>query len=184
MQKRKVSSIFKAVTVGGALTKSENIRIRHTRAQAASTQSRFKNFRAAHGAALWSLLFAAVHAAWAAGWYVGLPAEQARKAFQQTWFWTYNFTVAVLCGLGVIVALTLVRPLERRLARKVLNTLAMCGTGLLFLRGGAGVTKTIYLTLVAGRDALNLGALWDAWFCLGAVLFSLAIRQSRLVNNS
>ena len=53
----------------------------------------------------------------------------------------------------------------------------LCGTGLLFLRGG--LTKTIYLTLVVGRDALNLAALWDAWFCLGAVLFSLAIRQSR-----
>lgn len=125
-----------------------------------------------------------MHTAWAAGWYVGLPAEQARKAFQRIWFWTYNFTVAVLCGLGVIVALSLVRPVGRRLTRKVLSTLALCGTGLLFLRGVAGVTKTIYLTLVVGSDALNLAALWDAWFCLGAVLFSLAIRQSRLVNHS
>jgi len=164
--------------------KPENIRIRHTRAQSANNQSRFKNFGAAHGAALWSLFFAALHAAWAAGWYVGLPAEQARRAFQRTWFWTYNLGVAVLCVLGVMVALSLVRPSDRRLTRKVFSSLALCGTGLLLLRGVAGVTKTIYLTLVVGREVLNMTALWDAWFCLGAVLFSLAIRHSWLVNNS
>jgi hypothetical protein len=84
--------------------------------------------------------------------------------------------------LGVIVALSLVQPLERRLS-KVLSLLALCGTGLLVLRGGAGVSKTIYLALVVGRDVLNAAALWDVWFCLGAVLFSLAIRRSWRVNH-
>jgi hypothetical protein len=180
-QKRKVNSIL--TRTSSALTtaetpKPENLRIRHTTAQTASNQSRFKNFRAAHGAALWSLLFAALHVAWAAGWYVGLPAELARKAFQRTWFWAYDITAAVMCALGVVVALALARPCEQRLPRKIMNLFACCGAGLLLLRGGAGVIKIIYLALVTGRDVINTAALWEVWFCLGAALFSLAIWQS------
>lgn len=89
-----------------------------------------------------------------------------------------------MCALGVIVALALVRPWEGRLPRKVLSFFAWCGTGLLVLRGGAGVTKIIYLALVEGRNVINTAALWDVWFCLGAVLFSLAIWQSRRVDYS
>jgi hypothetical protein len=152
--------------------------------QTASNQSRIRNFWAAYGAALWSVLFAALHAAWAAGWYVGLPADQARRAFQRTWFWVYDITAGVLCALGVIIALALVRPLERHLFHKLFSLLAWCGTGLLVLRAAAGVTKIIYLALVVGRDAPHTAALWDVWFCLGAVLFILAIRQSWLANHS
>jgi hypothetical protein len=87
-----------------------------------------------------------------------------------------DITAAVMSALGIIVALSLVRPWERRLPRKVLSLFAWCGTGLLVLRGGAGVAKIAYAALVDGREALNSTLLWDLWFCLGAVLFSLAIR--------
>jgi hypothetical protein len=129
-------------------------------------------------------LFAALHVAWAAGWYVGLPAEHAQKAFQRTWFLAYDITAAVMCALGVVVALALARPGERCLPYKFMSLLGCCGAGLLLLRGGAGVIKIIYLALVTGRDVINTAALWEVWFCLGAALFTLAIWQSWHVNYS
>jgi hypothetical protein len=144
----------------------------------------FKTWWMAYCAALWALLFTASHVAWAAGWYIGLPAEQARQAFQRTWFWVYDITAAAMCALGVFGALALVRQRDRRLPHRVLIFLAWCGTGLLVLQGGAGVIKIIYLALVAEGEAINLAALWDVWFCLGAVLFSLALWQFRRGNHS
>ena len=89
-----------------------------------------------------------------------------------------------MCALGVVVALALARPLEGRLPRKIMNLLACCGAGLLVLRGGAGIIKIIYLGLVSGGDAINTSASWDVWFCVGALLFSLAIWQSWHANYS
>lgn len=105
-------------------------------------------------------------------------------AFQRIWFWAYDITAAVMCALGVVVALSLVRPSEERLPRQVLGFLAWCGTGLLVLRGGAGAVKIVYVAFIAGRDVINRAVLWDVWFLLGAILFSLAIRMSRRINPS
>ena len=147
----------------------------------ATNQSRFKNLWAGYGAALWALIFAALHVVWAAGWYIGLQEEQARRAFQQTWFLVYDLVAAMICALGVIVALAFVQLWGQHLSRRLLSIFAWCGTGLLVLRGAAGIIKIIYLAAI-GRSILDPMALWDVWFCLGAVLFSLMIWQFRHVN--
>ena len=147
----------------------------------ATNQSRFKNSWAGYGAALWALIFAALHVAWAAGWYIGLREEQARKAFQQTWFLVYDLAAAVICALAVIVVLALMQRWGQHLSRRLLSILVWCGTGLLVLRGGAGIVKIIYLVAI-GRNIIDPMTLWDVWFCLGAVLFSLIVWQFRRVN--
>ncbi|MGH9836855.1 MAG: hypothetical protein ACRD9Y_27840, partial [Blastocatellia bacterium] len=63
-----------------------------------------------YGAALWALIFAALHVAWAMGWYVGLAEEFVAKGpFKQRWFLVYDLVVAGLCALAVAVALALVQ---------------------------------------------------------------------------
>ena len=147
------------------------------------SRTRFKNAWTVYGAALWAFLFAVLHVAWAAGWYIGLDAEQARAAFQQTWFWTYDLIAAAMCALGVIVSLAILRTWKRGLPRTILSLLLWSGTGLLVLRGAAGIIKIIYLA-ANGNSVLEPAAFWDFWFCLGAVLFCLAIRQTRRINFS
>jgi hypothetical protein len=77
-----------------------------------------------YGAALWALIFSLLHVVWAAGWYVGLQAEEARKAFDQPWFLAYDLIVAGICAFGVVVALALVQPWGRRLPRRLVGLLA------------------------------------------------------------
>jgi hypothetical protein len=64
------------------------------------------------------------------------------------------------------VALALVQQWGRRLPFSLLGILAWGGTGLLALRGGAGVAQDVYLAAI-GRNLPDMAALWDVWFCLG-----------------
>lgn len=145
------------------------------------TSAGFKGSWAGYGAALWALIFAALHVVWAAGWYVGLPEEEARKAFQQTWFLVFDLVVAGMCALAILVALALVQPWGRRLPRWLLSLLAWGGTGLLVLRGGGGVIQTVYL-VVTGRYVADPMHLYEVWFCLGAILFGLSAWRFRRVS--
>jgi hypothetical protein len=43
----------------------------------------------------------------------------------------------------------------------------------LALRGGAGAAQTLYLA-ATGRNVLQIYRLWEAWFCLGALLFAVS----------
>ena len=88
-----------------------------------------------------------------------------------------------MCALGAIVTPAILRTRERGLTRTILSLLLWCGTGLLVLRGAAGIIKFIYLA-ANGNNVLESAALWDFWFCLGAVLFCLAIWQIRHINYS
>jgi Protein of unknown function (DUF3995) len=128
---------------------------------------------AAYGAAVWALSFSVLHFLWAAGWYVGLNEESARKAFQQRWFLVYDLVAAVLCALAVVVALALVRPWGRRLPRRLVGMLAWSGTAILALRGGAGLAQSLYIA-VTEKNVFALFELWEIWFCVGAVLFGLS----------
>jgi len=64
------------------------------------------------------------HIIWAAGWYVGLDAEQAQKAFAKPWFMAYDLVVAGMCAFAVPVTLGLVQPWGRRLPRRLLGVFA------------------------------------------------------------
>lgn len=130
---------------------------------------------------MWALIFALLHVVWAMGWYVGLVEERAHQAFQQTWFLVYDLIVAGACVLAVAVALALVQPWGRRLPDRLISLLAWGGTGLLALRGGAGVVQVAYLAAM-GRDVADPMVLWEVWFCLGAVLFGLSAWRFRRVS--
>jgi hypothetical protein len=134
-----------------------------------------KDSRVIYAAALWALIFCTLHLMWAAGLYIGLEVESAREAFQRTWFWWYNLIIAGICLLGVAVALAMLSPRILKLPRRLVIILAWAGTGLLALRGGAGLIQIIYFAAV-GRNIMNPMILWDFWFLLGALLFGLSNR--------
>jgi len=152
-------------------------------AATAATPERFedrsKTSWAGYAAALWALIFAFFHAVWAAGWYVGLwPEEAWRKAFQRTGFLVYDIVIAGACLVAVAVELALVQPWGRRVPRWLLRFLVWSGTGLLTLRGGAGMVQCVY-QLIRGTFTLEPMFVWEVWFYLGAILFVLSLRQYR-----
>lgn len=128
---------------------------------------------AAYGATLWALIFGLLHVFWAAGWYVGLDAEQARAAFERSWFYRYNLAAAGMCAVAVPLALSLRRAEKRGLPAQLSAVFGWSAAAILGLRGMAGVIKFAYLG-VTGNDVANPIFLWDFWFCLGGILFGLA----------
>lgn len=119
-------------------------------------------------AAFWALIFALLHVVWAMGWYIGLNPEAARKAFARSWFLAYDLIAAGLCFLGAAVAL--IKFWGRRLPRLLAGILVWTCAGILALRGLAGVVKAVYL--LAGEENVSTAiSFWDAWFCLGGILF-------------
>jgi hypothetical protein len=115
---------------------------------------------------------------WAAGWYVGLPAAETRRAFQNPWFYAYDVAVAVICVAGGFVALAFVRPWGTRVPRRLLNALALTGTGALVVRAGASAVQTVYF-LAKERFVVGEWVPWEPWFYLGAVLFGLSTWRFR-----
>lgn len=124
-----------------------------------------------YGAALWALVFALLHVAWAFGWYIGLDEKAAREAFARNWFLAYDLAAAGLCFLAVAVALAPVQSWGRKLPRALLIADVWACAVILLLRGAAGATGAIRLAIVGGSFA-PLFSFWDWWFCLGAGLFA------------
>jgi Protein of unknown function (DUF3995) len=131
-----------------------------------------------YGAALWALIFAALHVAWAMGFYVGLDQPSARQAFQRRWFLVYDLIAAGLCVLALAVALALVQKWDSQLPYSLLRMLAWGGTALLALRGGAGIAQDVYVAAFK-KTLPGAAAFWDVWFCLGAMLFGISVWQFR-----
>ena len=133
---------------------------------------------APYAAAIWAAVFAVFHIVWAAGSYPLLDAEQARVAFATPWKWAYDVAVAAMCVIAVPVALAPVMSWGQRLPRRLIYTVALIGTVLLDLRAVASVVQTVYL-VSAGRFQLKEMGVWEPWFYLGAVLFSLSTWRTR-----
>jgi hypothetical protein len=114
-----------------------------------------------------------MHIVWAAGWHVGLRAEDAQKAFAQPWFIAYDVLVAGICALAVPVALALVQPWGRRVPRGLVGFFAWGGTALLVLRGGASIIQALH-NVFNGRFVAGPMHLWEVWFYVGAVLFAVS----------
>ena len=127
-----------------------------------------------YGAALWALVFATLHIAWALGWYVGLDQESARQAFQRRWFLVYDLVAAGLCVVAIAVALAITQQWGQRLPYSLVSKLAWGGTALLALRGGAGVVQDVYVAAL-GVNLRAAAVLWDLWFCVGALLFGVSV---------
>jgi len=132
----------------------------------------------AYAAALWALVFAAFHMAWAARWYPLLDAEQTRIAFATPWKWTFNVVVAAMCVIAVPVALAPVMAWGRRVPRRLILTLAWVGSALLVLRSVGSLVQTGYLVAV-DRFSLAAMGIWEPWFYLGAILFSVSTWRAR-----
>src|SRR5262245_39590048 len=126
----------------------------------------------AYAAALWASVFAVFHIIWAAGWYPLLNAEQARVAFATPWKWAFDVVVAGMCIIAVPVALAPVSACGHVLPRRLIYTLAWVGSTLLVLRAGASLVQVAYLAATDRFRVTNLGV-WEPWFYLGAILFSL-----------
>ena len=118
-----------------------------------------------YGAALWALIFAALHVAWALGWYVGLDKELARQAFQRRWFLVYDLVAACLCVVAFAVALSLARQQKQPKPNSLVRKLAWAGTALLALRGAAGVMQDVYLAASGANCAPRpcFGTCGSAW---------------------
>ncbi len=136
----------------------------------------------AYAAALWASLFAAFHIVWAAGWYPLLDAEQARIAFANPWKWAYDVVVAAMCVIAVPVALAPVMSWGQHVPRRLIYTLAWVGSALLVLRSAASLVQASYL-VATGRFRFAVMGIWEPWFYLGAILFSLSTWRSRRVGN-
>jgi hypothetical protein len=125
----------------------------------------------AYAAALWAAVFAVFHIIWAAGWYPLLD-EGARLAFATPWKWTFDVVVAAMCVIAVPVALAPVMSWGRRAPRRLIYTVACIGTTLLLLRLAGALVQTGYL-LAAGRFRFAIVGIWDWWFLVGTILFTL-----------
>lgn len=138
-----------------------------------SDQDHLSSSWVGYGAALWALIFAVFHIVWAAGWYIGLDAEQSRIAFAKRWFIVYDLVVAGMCAVAVPVALALVQPWGRRLPRSLIGVLAWGGTGVLVLRAGGSLIQLLYM-VATGTFVPRPRDLWEVWFYIGAVLFGIS----------
>jgi hypothetical protein len=136
----------------------------------------------AYAAALWAAVFAVFHIIWAAGWYPLLDAEGARIAFSNPWKWTFDVVVAVMCVIAVPVALAPVMTWGQRVPQGFIYKLAWTGSALLLLRLAAALVQTAYLIAV-GRFRFAIIGIWDWWFVLGAILFSLSTWRSKRAAN-
>ena len=132
----------------------------------------------AYAAALWAFVFACFHIVWALGWYPLLNAEGARAAFATPWKWTFNAMVAAMCVVAVPVALAPVMAWGKRAPRDLIHALAVIGSSLLVLRSVASLIQVGYL-MITGRFRLAAMGIWEPWFYLGAILFSLSTWRVR-----
>ncbi len=109
----------------------------------------------------WSLVFAAVHAYWAAGGPAGMGGDPAETAGEQAY-------IAVIAGLGLAGALVAHRRAARlaRIGGAVLLLGVLFGTGSWVADGGIG-------------DDGAAGVVVTAWFLVGGVPFTLLGRPGR-----
>lgn len=124
----------------------------------------------------WASLFAGAHLYWALVGCLGFPADDCEAGFQSAWFTVYNAVAGVLCVVGAVVALALVRSRVGSAYERVCLALALVGGAVLILRGGIGVVQDGFILM---RGGLQPTMIYDPWFLLGGVLFLAAWRGSR-----
>jgi hypothetical protein len=137
-----------------------------------------RNLLSLYGAALWSFIFGILHALWASGIYVLLPADQAANAFAQRTFYIYNLVVVGACIIGVLLALFQSNVIIIKIPKSVIRFLGYSIVILLSLRGIGGVIHILYLISFEGKG-LSPMALYDVWFCLGGLLFYLNLKPKQ-----
>ena len=125
-------------------------------------------------AALWALLFGLLHFIWAAGIYVGLPAEQAKEAFKRDWFYIYNLVAASLFIVAVALAVALY--IGKTTGKRFVIVCAWFCSAILLLRGTAAVLSNLYFMLDSAPNRTSI-TFWDIWFIIGGLLFVTSARR-------
>lgn len=87
-----------------------------------------------------------------------------------------------MCVIAVPVALAPVMTWGQRVPQGLIYKLAWIGSALLLLRLAAALVQTAYLIAI-GRFRFAIIGIWDWWFVLGAILFSLSTWRSKRVAN-
>ena len=123
-------------------------------------------------ASLWAVFFAALHLAWACGWYVGLDPVAAAAAFARPWFLAYDVIVALACLIAASAFGVLAANRDGRL-RSGAHVISVAAAVVVTLRALTGLGAVVWRGLgLAGVFASG----WDLWFVLGAFLFGAALR--------
>lgn len=128
----------------------------------------------AYAAAAWAFIFGIFHFIWALGWYVGLDAKQAEKAFARPLFYAFDLLIVAMCAVAVPMALAFVRPRDKWLPRKFVDAVAWSGTILLVLRSGS-ILQTAYLLVTKQFSGELRVVVWEMWFYAGAILWGLTV---------
>ena len=127
-------------------------------------------------ACAWAFLFAIAHFYWALGGCAGFPVEACEAGLSNTWFLAYDLDAGVLCVLGAVIALALVRPWGRMIPRRTLLVLAWIGGAALLLRGVVGLVQDVLIVVGPGNGWYPT-MLYDPWFLVGGVLFCAAAHR-------
>ena len=88
-----------------------------------------------------------------------------------------------MCVIAVPVALAPVMSWGQRAPLRLIYALACIGTTLQLLRLAAALFQTGYL-LAAGRFRFAIIGIWDWWFLVGTILFTLNTWRSRQWRNN
>ncbi|MFC5185913.1 DUF3995 domain-containing protein [Actinomadura harenae] len=133
---------------------------------------------AVHAAALWGVLFSAVHVYWLADGRLGLP--HGRSIYGTPALLVIDVIAVPASLVAAGMALALLRSWGERLPQRMLNTALWGTTALLIVHALPSVPDWIALSTGA-RDAATLSAedrfvtfLYEPWFMAGGVLFGLA----------
>lgn len=152
---------------------------------------------AGYAACAWSSVFAAMSFYWAAGGTIGLDtqAEAIQEAVREgdQGFLAVVWATGVMKVVGAVLALALVQRWGRLIPRWILLAAAWtAGVGMV-LYGGVNFVVGVVVALLRVIEVIDTPAdtsafwwhllLWDPWWILGGVLFSIAVlnyqRRSR-----
>ncbi len=141
--------------------------------------------RTAHAASACSLLFGAIHVAWALAYFYWPAFGRVTLgptfdwAFGRPWFRAYDLIVAALFVLAAALPLAVTRPWGDRVPRWVQVSGLWTACVLLGLRGAVGVVADLLVVLGILDATLTRWVVYDVWFLLLGILFGAVAWQQR-----
>jgi hypothetical protein len=123
-----------------------------------------------YAACAWAILFAAPHTWWALGIPAGFPGGEVNHQLMMTsaWRYIYDVIVILLSAVAILIALTLLRPPHQVVRRWIPYAAAWIASGMLTLRGLAG------LVVDGASDPI-----WWPTFLLGGILLGSVAWMAR-----
>jgi hypothetical protein len=153
---------------------------------------------AGYAACAWALVFAAMSFYWAAGGRIGIETQagsiQTAAQDPDAEFVAVLWVTGVVKVVGALLALALIQRWGRKIRRRMLLVAAWIAGGGMVLYGGVNFVVGAVVALLRAIEVIDTPAdtsafwwhllLWDPWWILGGVLFSIAAlnyqRRSRV----